>query len=180
MTYIFGDSFCAHQPGWPSLLSARTYGTRGSSEFRIWKNYQNNRDTITANDTVIFCHTHWSRVYLRDDADNFSSRLLDSHPVCDLLLGDLSAKRDRKYQEIINQLWDEDFLKYNYQKVLDDCRSVTGSLHITFFKDIASEYQLHDFSDIHSEHAGHRLYNHLDTHGNLDVAERINKILENK
>jgi hypothetical protein len=179
MIYIFGDSFSAWQNGWPATLHANTFSTRGSSEFRIWKNYLSNRHKISSIDTVLFCHTHWSRVYLRDDANGFSNRSLLSHPVCDLLLGDLAEKKDKKYQKLLEEVWDEEFLKYNYSKLIEDSKSVNNSLHITFFENVAKNYNINNFGDIWKEFPGNRTENHLTNAGNLEAARRLSILIKN-
>jgi hypothetical protein len=174
MIYIFGDSFASDNTGWPgNFANANTnHATRGSSEYRIWKNYINHRDNITHRDTLIFCHTSWSRVYLKDENRDLISRSLASHPYCDILLGDITAKREKKFIKIIEEIWDEEFQCYVYDKVISDCFSVPNSFHITFFSETAERYPLvHNMTKYRCNYPGK--INHMCETGNMLVTEYL-------
>ena len=111
--WVFGDSFASsnHSYAWTSLLS--DHGTvineasNGSSEHRIWKKYQTNKQYIKNNDIVIFCHTSPSRIFLKDTAYSLS-RVLPSHPLCDLIFNDIFAKNEKRFIKLLKEVWDEE------------------------------------------------------------------------
>jgi hypothetical protein len=179
MIYVFGDSFSAWSNGWPNLIGAQTHGYRGSSEYRILKTYKQHFKTISSNDTVIFCHTHPSRVYLKDNNKELSSRLLRTHVFCDILFKDIYHKKEQKFIDTLETIWDDEYFRYMYDKIVQDCLRVNNSIHITFFNTIADKYpEMIDLSHIYCEHAGNRHHNHLTKLGNELVAQRINELLE--
>ena len=171
MIYIFGDSFAADNSGWPgSFGEVKNFATRGSCEYRIWRKYTEQKSNITPDDTVIFCHTSWSRVYLRDENTSLLSRRLASHPQCDILLGDITAKRETKFMNIITEIWDEDFQQYVHDRVIADCMGVPNSLHISFFEE-NKKYDMHDLSKYRYEYPGN--INHMDKTGNNMVGKEL-------
>lgn len=176
MIYIFGDSFAADNSGWPGLFGeVKNFATRGSSEYRIWRKYTEHRHCIAITDTVIFCHTSWSRVYLKDENTSLLSRSLASHPQCDILLGDITAKRETKFMNIIGEIWDEDFQKYIHSKVITDCMDVPNSIHISFFQE-NKKYGIQDFSKYRYDYPGKT--NHMDKVGNNLVAGELLNVLK--
>lgn len=176
MIYIFGDSFSADNKGWPSIINSATTGYRGSSEYRIYKNYLEYKDLITDNDIVIFCHTHKDRVYLKDENQTLLSRLVDTHPFCDILFSDVVAKQEQDFVHLLKEIWDDKFFDYIYDKILKDCKDVPNSIHITFFKEMATTYNLIDYSEYYKNYKGK--INHLTELGNHLVAEKIQDVLQ--
>lgn len=177
MIYVFGDSFSAWKKGWPGLIGSETTGFRGSSEYRIYKTYLEYKDKITTADTVIFCHTHYSRVYLKDTNKSLSSRLLESHPFCDLLFGDIASKNEDRFIDILEEIWDDDFFEYTYNKIMDDCKAIPNSIHITFFDSVANKHNIHNFSDLFKKFPGDRTHNHMTIEGNVHAGNRLNLLL---
>jgi len=175
MIWIFGDSFSADPRGWPGLIQSKTLGLRGSSEYRIYRNYLEQRHNILETDVVIFCHTHQSRVFLKDSDRTLSSRRLESHPWCDLLFNDVFTKNERKFINVLEQIWDDDYFEYMYSKVVSDCQSVKNSIHITFFSDMAAKYNFVDFGDFFRSYRGK--INHLTDQGNLEIYKELQKII---
>lgn len=176
--FIFGDSFSADIRGWPKYLSSKTGGTRGSSEYRILKNYINNKDKISSDDYVIICHTHWSRVYLKDSNRNLLSRALDTHPWCDILFSDVHAKKEEEFVKVLHEIWDEEYFKYIYDSIINDLFKIPNSIHITFFDDVAEMYsnKIVSFADIKRTHAGK--INHMNNEGNDIVSKKLGKIID--
>jgi len=176
MIYIFGDSFSAWQQGWPDEIGGKTFGSRGSSEYRIWRSYQENKHLISSNDRVVFCHTHYSRVFLKDSVKSMKSRLIDTHKYCDILFGDANSKADA-FVEILEKIWDDEYFIYQYEKVLEDCRSIPNSTHITFFPKLAMKYDIMDMSNIYNGNRGERWQNHMTLQGNKIVAQELTNVL---
>lgn len=177
MIWVFGDSFSADSRGWPGMLNSKTTGFRGSSEFRIYRNYLTHKHLISESDTVIFCHTHMSRVYLKDENRSLSSRLLESHPFCDLLFNDVIGKQEKNFIRILDEIWDDSFFEYVYFKLISDSKAVKNSIHITFFNDMATQFNLIDFSSYFKTNRGK--INHLDDAGNLEVYKNLVTLINN-
>lgn len=174
MIYIFGDSFSADLHGWPGMISGTTYGIRGSSEYRILKTYEEKKHLINQDDQVIFCHTSWSRVFLKDTNKSLLSRKLETHPLCDLILSDVYAKREKNFMSVLSDVWDEDFMMYIYQKVVNDLLNIPNSTHITFFEN--HDKRITDLSYIKNAHTGN--INHLTVEGNEIVSQRIENLIK--
>lgn len=171
--WIFGDSFSgnATSHSWTHLLGA--YGKvvlrshNGSSEHRIWKTYQQNKRFIKPADIVIFCHTSASRVYLKSGITTLSRQLL-SHPVCDLIFGDVFAKREKNFINILKTIWDDEYFEDTYNLLVTDLKHVPRSVHINFFDDGI-------YNNIWQEHPGN--INHMNNTGNLLVLQQLIKEL---
>jgi hypothetical protein len=167
--WIFGDSFSANETTHSWLHLLKTYGKvvprshNGSSEHRIWKTYQQNKRFIKPNDVVIFCHTSASRVYLKSGSNLLSRKLL-SHPVCDLIFGDVFAKQETKFINILKTVWDDEYFEDTYNLLVEDLKRVPRSVHINFFD--AGIY-----NTIWQTNPGK--INHMDNTGNLLVLQQI-------
>lgn len=167
--WIFGDSFAASTSAnsWTHLLE--TYGNvtafaqNGSSEHRIWKTYQQNKHRIGNTDTVVFCHTSTSRVYLKNNS-SLLSRTLASHPVCDLIFNDVFAKKENKFISILKTIWDDEYFEDTYNLLVEDLRRVPNSVHISFFNPGI-------YNSIWQSHPGKT--NHMDATGNLLVLQQL-------
>jgi hypothetical protein len=167
--WIFGDSFSANATthSWAHLLE--TYGkvvirsNNGSSEHRIWKTYQENKRFIKSEDIVIFCHTSASRVYLKTGVTSLTRRLL-SHPFCDLIFGDVFAKKETKFINILKTIWDDEYFEDTYNLLVEDLKRVPRSVHISFFNEGI-------YNTIWQAHPGK--INHMDNAGNLLVLQQI-------
>lgn len=171
--YIFGDSFSvSNKNSWTEMLKdcydVYNYSTNGSSEYRIWKNYQNLKKAVT-DSKILFCHTSPTRIFLKN-TENFSSRLLPSHPYCDLIFSDIHAKKEKKFQKVLDQIWDDEYFTDTYQLMLTDLLNIKNSTHISFF-DIDCGTSLHN---IWQQFPGN--INHLTDVGN-DKAYDIVKTL---
>jgi hypothetical protein len=136
--WIFGDSFAVghHAESWPGILSSHfevvNCASNGSSEYRIWRNYKDQAKKISSTDTVLFCHTSTSRVYLKDN-ETILSRLRNSHPLCDLIFADIFAKKEQKFINILKQIWDDRYFEDTYKMLKADLVQVPNSIHIDFF-----------------------------------------------
>jgi len=167
--WIFGDSFGASTSSrsWTQLLSA--YGrvvvkaSNGSSEHRIWKSYQQSKQYIKPEDTVIFCHTSPGRIFLKN-TETILSRLLPSHPLCDLILSDIIAKKENKFIKILKSIWDDEYFDDTYNLLVEDLKRVPRSVHINFFEN--GIYQT-----IWKQYPGR--INHMDRKGNLLVLQQL-------
>ena len=171
--WIFGDSFAANKNAhsWTSLLSKYknviNHASNGSSEHRIWKSYQNNKHLIAPTDSVLFCHTSTSRIYLKD-SEPLLSRLLPSHPLCDIIFSDIYAKKENKFIKLIKKIWDDEYFEDTYNLLLSNLESIPNSKHITFFDSGM-------YNCIWKNNPG--TINHMSAHGNSLVLEQILRIL---
>ena len=172
--FIFGDSFSADNSSesWSSLLSGDfnvvNYSNNGSSEYRIWKEYQTHKSKIKETDTVLFCHTSPSRIYLKDSVVT-SSRNLKSHPSCDLIFEDIYSKKEKEFIQILETVWDDDYFNDCYNLLINDLLTVPNSIHITFF-DVPN---VHSFNHIWQTNRGN--INHLSSVGNYLIANELKK-----
>lgn len=167
--WIFGDSFSANATSlsWVNMLG--TYGKvvirshNGSSEHRIWKSYQQNKRFIKSNDIVVFCHTSSSRIFLKTGVSSLTRQLL-SHPFCDLIFGDVFAKKETKFINILKTIWDDEYFEDTYNLLIEDLKRVPRSIHISFFdKGI--------YNNIWQSNPGK--INHMDNIGNLLVFQEL-------
>lgn len=137
--WIFGDSFASSKAdeSWTQLLSAWgqvvNKAQNGSSEYRIWKTYQQNKEFIGANDRVIFCHTSHSRIFLKN-TESLLSRLLPSHPFCDIIFGDIISKKENKFINVLRTIWDDEYFEDTYNLLVNDLKNTPKSVHINFFE----------------------------------------------
>jgi hypothetical protein len=167
--WIFGDSFSSSKSAdsWTQLLSpygqAVIKSSNGSSEYRIWKTYQENKNNIDFDDRIIFCHTSYSRVFLKN-SETLLSRLLPTHPLCDLIFSDVLAKNENKFVKILKTIWDDDYFKDTYDLLLKDLKTVPRSIHINFFEPGI-------YNSIWEKYPGK--INHLDSTGNLLVVQQL-------
>jgi len=170
--WIFGDSFAAskHRHSWTKSLNGHVINraSNGSSEYRIWKTYQQNKANIDSNDKVIFCHTSYSRVYLKDTITDLLSRLLPSHMFCDIILADIQHKQETKFIDTLKTIWDDTYFYDQYKLLEEDLKRVPNSIHINFFEDTAYRYT-------YVCHKGN--INHMSQEGNLVIGMEVNKLL---
>jgi hypothetical protein len=172
--YIFGDSFSVgNNMSWVSMLTSNfdviNFSSNGSSEYRILKTYQQHRDTI-GTDRLLFCHTAPSRIYLKNNITSLS-RLLPSHPWCDLILSDIYSKKEQKFIDTVESIWDEQFFNDIF-KLIFNATQVSRSFHITFFDstDCTSLY------NIWKSHPGN--INHLSQEGNILAYNLIKDLIK--
>jgi hypothetical protein len=170
--WIFGDSFAAskHEHSWIRLLNGNVINraSNGSSEYRIWKSYQKAKDKIQPEDKVIFCHTSYSRVFLKDTVVDLLSRFLPSHVLCDLILADIQNKKETKFINVLKTIWDDEYFYDNYKIFEDDLKRVPNSIHLNFFEDTEYRYT-------YLWHRG--TINHMSQEGNLVIGMHLNKQL---
>jgi lysophospholipase L1-like esterase len=172
--WIFGDSFSSSndKDSWVNKLGAevRVTSFNGSSEYRIWRNYQDNKHLINSSDYVIFCHTSSSRVFLKDDAESLT-RTLETHPSCDLLFNNVYSNNETKYIDILENIWDERYFTDTFNLLVNDLKSVPNSTHITFFEsdNIQSLYHIWQLNKGN--------INHMNENGNRIASEFIKKSL---
>ena len=170
--WIFGDSFSAskHKHSWTKLLKypVTNCSSNGSSEYRIWKSYQQAKKHIGPNDKVIFCHTSYSRVFLKNTITDLLSRMLPSHVFCDLILADIQHKQETKFINVLKTIWDDSYFYDNYKLFEEDLKRVPNSIHLNFFEN--TEYR-----NVYIHHTG--TINHMDQHGNLVIGNHLNKLL---
>ena len=173
MIHVFGDSFSIDNSNdsWVTQLTATSYATRGASEYRIWKTYQRNKHLIKPDDTILFCHTSPYRVFLKNNS-TLLSRFLSSHSVCDIIINDIIAKKELKFINVLNTIWDEDYFYDTYSLLVNDLKNIPNSFHFTFFE---SEL-VHSFYETWTTNPG--TINHLTIKGNQDVYKEISKWLD--
>lgn len=170
--HLFGDSFSAYQKGWPKQIGVvSNHATRGASEYRIYRTYNNAKP----DSQVIFVHTHWSRLFLKD-TETFNSRLLSSHRWADILVNDL-LRNESHVVEACNTIWDDKFLSDTYWLYVDKLLDIPNSFHFTFFSDIVHP-QIHNLNKFWEEYPGDRTTNHLSIEGNALVANHILDIIK--
>jgi len=175
--FIFGDSFSSNQDdsSWTQLLKKHydvvMLSANGSSEYRIWKTYKNSIKDIQETDKIIFCHTSYTRVFLKDTVPS-SSRQLSSHPKCDLILEDIFTKNEKEFVSIIENIWDEDYLRDTYSLIIKDLLTVKNSFHITFFDDVENIESLYH---VWKQNPG--TINHMNRNGNLLVYDFLKQRL---
>ena len=175
--WIFGDSFAAStdSKSWVNLLQEKfevhQFATNGSSEYRIWKSYQQQKNSIGINDCVLFCHTSPYRLFLKN-TETMLSRLLPSHPYCDLIINDILTKKESKFIKVLNTIWDEDYFNDTYNLLVKELYDVPNSLHFTFFETDA----LMSFYQTWTKNKGH--INHMTAEGNKIIFKQIKKWLE--
>lgn len=167
--HIFGDSFSSNAKGWPSL--GKTFGTNGASEYRIFRSFRESPIV----DKVIICHTHWSRVFLKDTNRSLMSRALASHPFCDILGNDILEKQEKEFLSTLSTIWDEQYLKDTYWLMVDQMLSHRNAIHITFFEDI-DDPRIHNLHGIWQANRGS--INHMNSKGNAEVIEFLRPYLE--
>lgn len=169
--WIFGDSFAASRAAesWTALLSSKydvvVYASNGSSEYRIWKAYQLVKKDISPNDCVIFCHTSPYRIFLKNTV-TILSRLLPSHPYCDIIINDVISKKESKFIKVLNTIWDEEYFLDTFDLMVRDM-DTTNCLHLTFFE---SE-TLKSFNRVWQENKGN--INHMSMEGNRIMFEKV-------
>lgn len=168
-TWIFGDSFSASTDAssWVnSVESPVIKSSNGSSEYRIWRTYKENKHKISASDRVVFCHTSPSRVFLKDDAE-LQSRKLSTHPNCDLLINDA----DEEYATLLSAIWSTSYTEDIFNLIVSDLKKVPNSTHITFFE---SE-TIHSLHNVWMNFSGD--INHMSALGNKIAFDSIAKLL---
>jgi len=176
MIWIFGDSFAAskHIESWVGLLNipVNNFSSNGSSEYRILKNYYAQQHNIAITDIVLFVHTSRSRIFLRDDK-SISSRLLGTHPNCDIIINDVFEKKEKEYIKILESIWDDEYFNDVFDLIVDKLQAVPNSIHITFFETTRSD--IVQLNHVWTANPGN--INHMDITGNLCVADIICKLL---
>lgn len=172
--YIFGDSFSSKNEDpmcWVNLLetdySVINFSNRGVSEYRIWKIYNENKNSLNPNSKILFCHTSPFRVYLKNSFVTLS-RNLETHPVCDIILEDIYSKKEKTLIDAVETIWDEEYFADMYNLTFKDLVSVKNSFHLTFFETNESILNL---NSVWINNRG--TVNHLNTQGNKIVFERI-------
>lgn len=124
---IIGDSFSSDDvddTSWISLLSKQycitNYSQRGISQYRLYKHLVCNLKEIEQSDAVIIFHTNPDRVYIPDGV-SFPSRLLDSHPYCDLVANDSLEKKDWKNiaENFYRYFYDQEQQNLYYQLLVE-------------------------------------------------------------
>lgn len=172
MIKIFGDSFAANKDGWGYKLTTANFSSNGASEYRIYRSFLEN---YNSSDVVIFCHTHWSRVFLKDSVTLLKSRQLNTHPQCDLIISDLMGKNEKDFFNILLEIWDEDYLQTTYWLMVEKMFKVPNSLHITFFEDIKHE-RIYNFNCVWHSNKGN--INHMNQYGNNYIYNILSNLIK--
>ena len=134
---IVGDSFSSDTDSnsWVSLLGQNhdiyNFSQRGISQFRIYKIFLSNIDSIQKCDCLILWDTNPYRVYLNDEID-YPTRQLSSHPHADMVTEDSMMHKefskiakiyykyffDEEQQNIFSKLLIQDMVKLMNFKVI--------------------------------------------------------------
>lgn len=170
MIQIFGDSFSSNRRGWVNRFG-KTFGTNGASEYRIYRTIKQVNPTCP----IVVCHTHWSRLFLKDTNRSLLSRSLRSHPFCDILGNDVIEKNEETFLSTLSTIWDEEYLKDSYWLMVNALLSIPDSTHITFFEDITHP-KIHNLHGIWQANKGQ--INHMSKQGNTEVANYLKPYLE--
>ena len=175
MIWIFGDSFSASKnpESWVSLLDepVNNFATNGSSEYRILKNYYAEHRNIDPTDTVLFVHTSPSRIFLKDNKST-SSRQLESHPNCDIIINDMFEKKEKEYIKILESIWDDEYFNDMFDLIVDKLQTVPNSVHLTFFETTRDD--LIQLNHIWTANSGDT--NHMNKVGNCLVADIVKQL----
>lgn len=175
MIWIFGDSFSASDnlESWVSLLNepANNFSTNGSSEYRILKNYYAQQSNIAQTDWVIFVHTSPTRIFLKDDKVT-SSRQLESHPTCDIIINDIYEKKEKEYIKILESIWDDSYFNDMFDLIVDKLQAVPNSVHLTFFETTRND--LIQLNYVWATNPGNT--NHMNEDGNRLVANIVKQL----
>ena len=180
--WIIGDSFSTNMSteSWINLLpenyAITNMSMNGVSQYRLYRMFLDVREQITPGSTIIFCHTNPNRIYLPDRI-NYPTREKDSHPNCDLVLGDV--KRHGMFWRIISYLYikyffDEEYYCNLYDLMVKEMNSIEGCQIINMSGFVDKNFNI-SIKDIFKNHRGE--INHLTPYGNILVAERICKLL---
>ena len=179
--WIFGDSFSTNMSihSWVYKISkdydVTNLSKNGVSQYRIYRTFLNNKDKISKNDTVIFCHTNPNRIYL-PDRTLYPTRQKDSHKECDLVLGDVDRHglfwRFVSYV-FIRFFYDEEYFNHQYDLMINEMDRIARDkncsiIHVSGF---VSRNYIIGIKDIFDKHRGD--INHLSIQGNDLVVERI-------
>jgi hypothetical protein len=175
MIWIFGDSFSASKnlESWVSLLNepVNNFSSNGSSEYRILKNYYAQQHNIAMTDCVIFVHTSPTRIFLKDDK-SISSRQLESHPNCDIIINDVFEKKEKEYIKILESIWDDEYFNDTFNLIVDKLQTVPNSVHLTFFETVRAD--LIQLNYIWTTNPGNT--NHMNEIGNRLVADIVKQL----
>jgi hypothetical protein len=175
MIWIFGDSFAAssNNSSWTSNIGeVANFSSNGSSEYRILKNYYSQKNSIGPSDTVLFVHTSPTRIFLKDSR-SITSRQLDSHPFCDIIINDIVEKKETEYIKILESIWDDDYFNDMFDLIVDRLITIPNSIHVTFFE--TSRNDIIQLNHIWIANPGNT--NHMSDYGNRLTTEAINQLL---
>jgi hypothetical protein len=183
--WIIGDSFATNMSAesWITRISENYAVTNlsknGISEYRIYRIFLENVDYFSKNDTVIFCHTNPNRIYLPDRTP-YPTRTKDSHPECDLVLGDVGRHglfwRIISYN-FIKYFYDEDYYNTQYDLMVNEMNRIVKDkgCHVIHISGFVSRDPIIGIKDIFDACRG--TINHLNEDGNFLVAKRISRLL---
>jgi hypothetical protein len=174
MIWIFGDSFATNQTdkSWAANIGkTANFASNGSSEYRILKTYLHHLPDIKHSDTVIFVHTSPTRIFLKHDK-TISSRLLQSHTQCDIIINDVYEKKEKEYIKILETIWDDEYFNDMFDLIVDKLQ-IPNSLHLTFFETTRSDI----VSLNHIWCANQGKINHMDEDGNRLTAQIVNQLI---
>lgn len=166
---IFGDSFAVDKEGWISFLKypCDVYSNRGSSQYRIYKNFIKHYDESTVN--IIVC-THYSRVYVKDSVIT-KLRQLITHQKSDWVWTHGIASKDPLTKNI-KLIYDDEYQKDIFKLMCNHIKSFKNTYTLSAWNDCVQPDFC--FADIWKEHQGK--INHLTMNGNKILAEKINEL----
>ena len=173
---ICGDSFsCPGTGSWSNLLGYQFNITNlsqaGSSEYRIWKNWQQQK--LSNYDIAIVCHTSSNRIY---SENNFFYNADSRHNHCDLLYLDVKSKLPLMPAQHITwffeNVFDIEHATLNHELLINKWVNTDWPipvLHITFFD--TNLPQVCCFFKEWQQYSGN--INHLTAQGNIAVGDLI-------
>lgn len=179
--WVIGDSFSTNmtEDSWVTKLSknkeVKNLSQNGISEYRIYKTFINNLESFSDNDIIILCHTNPYRIYLPDRV-SYPTRKKQSHPNCDLVMGDVS-RHGFLWKFIsyifVSYFFDEEYFLTQYNFFIRDMNHLIEDkkckvLHVSGF-DVKSP--IISLYDLFENYRGN--INHFNKQGNDLVVKRL-------
>ena len=175
---IVGDSFSSDTgpESWISLLEQNhkiyNFSQRGISQFRIYKNFLSNINSIKKCDCLILWDTNPYRIYINNEID-YPTRNLNSHPHIDMVTEDImSHKHWREIAKTYYKYFFDEEQQNTFSKLL--VQEIINSVDIkvircTGFK--TKDKNVKSFFETWKKHKG--AINHMDSLGNQIVYKYI-------
>jgi len=173
---IFGDSFaCSNPRSWCEMLASEheviNYAQAGSSEYRIWQQWQQHNDRHW--DHAVICHTSANRLYC---AENFFHDITGIHKNSDLIYQDIKSRQGLPAADHViwwfENVFDLDQARFMHCLLLEHWIRETAQsnvYHMTFFDSC-----LEKVDNLH--HIWHQYpgdVNHLNDQGNVKTANLV-------
>lgn len=185
---ICGDSFAAdwtlqhsHLSGWVNLLAeihdVTNIAQAGVGEYKILKQVRS--ANLELYDAIIVVHTSPNRVHVEHNPLHGDSVL---HKDCDFIFTDIIDSNSKSLVvkagiDYFKYVFDEQYYADLYDLMYAEIVRVTPAsktLHLSFFKDMQSDINLHN---VFVKNSG--TMNHLNAYGNQQVMNEVTQWLKN-